>query len=1262
MNPRLRHWREAATLLLAAGAPGRPPRSPLGPFDYELLLLQRSARSGFMPGAHVFPGGLLEPADCSAEWLAVLPALPRCALGAVKPPPPGSSRAPLFATDRERLGSPLPGEVAFRICALRETFEEAGILLLVPGRGPAPPLPAERLPPAAELGEWRRRVRADPSCFLQMCRRLGCAPNIWALHEWSNWLTPVGSAGPGGRRYDTAFYLCCLEQRPPHASQDDQEVTAVRWSSPPEAIECFKSQEIWFPPPQFYEFCRLCNFSSLSQLQQFSSERALEGCERWMPVLLAASDGYIQLLPGDELYPEDPDYTGEKKIIMSTDKKVEDLMKEEVMSVAQRINMDVLVLKIEDPSCFWLAVKGCVPGMIDEVAYEKLNDEMNQFYNNCKYVEELRPEAIEKGQVCVGFSEELQRWCRAVVQSVQPHMDSYHARCFLVDYAKYSFVDVEKPAKRWDFAAIQHFRNLLNEATEVKAMVQAQEDDVFQVFVFVTIKDEKICVNDDLVTKYFARYEEPKGDVGSSADDLDSEGPLSAEWVAVEFVAPTFVPRPKLPLVEKEPPGPETGLAGSGSILEETSQRSSTVVNANIVPMVNTTPGLPLKEDKAIQTDSKKIEPSSVLKTAPLFDGLKKELDWNEFPGPNFTESYCWPPAARGYDLVAISHQGNDPLLYIPPVLTLLQLKSTYQALPNTTGPLALIVCPGWKKAQLVFDLLKTYGKGCRNLRPTLILGQNKEAASHVKIQGCTVVVTTPSSLLRLLEQNSWLLCQLCHVVLDEVEVLFSDPTEQVFTILDCYKKATAQAQGNPLHQIIAVGTQWNKHITQLMEEFMNDPYVVVTVTEEAAICGNVQQVVQPCMDSTKITELLKILDFTHRNPQKVLVFTDSVSEVEMIHKDSSIDPEHTKAKSVILLTENNFCHALEILGYLQRAEAEIPQELHDLAARMLESEENEKLFSRPLCASLKAFGICKNRTACPDRHQVNLLTDITQNINTPESVLIVPFHIVHATNYFGRIVDKQKDQYAILAGEMKDYFKVPGHRISVNIVEKSTLYALYEGTLCHRVQVVDIPAKEEENPLCKVTIIYIDEGRTNQVNSDQLLHLPAKFQSLPPQALEFVVCRVKPVDNEIEWNPKVTDHIHHKIKGKLHHAKIVHTLGKTVWVDPMVDDVAQTEEEDDSKLHQPCFHPEIKWFQDNETVTLKVKILRPANTKCKFSKEKVVFSANSEEKFYLADLELQESILAEKSRCVIKDTEAVIVLAKEKPGEWCKLLKNKVK
>ncbi|KAM3828638.1 acyl-coenzyme A diphosphatase NUDT19 [Vipera latastei] len=321
-----RPWREAATLLLAVG--GGQPR-PSAAFDYQVLLLQRSARSSFMPCAQVFPGGVAEPADFSPAWRELLPKGPRCGLGAEPP-----ARPPLFAAGRPELGeASLPADVAFRICAIRETFEESGLLLLEPAAAQEgasrAEAPARLLPLAAGLEEWRRRVQGDPGSFLELCRHLGCAPHLRALHEWGNWLTPVGRAGPGGRRYDTAFYLCCcLGQEPPAASHDRQEVADCRWSTPLEAVELFNSGDIWVAPPQLYELCRLCHFSSLHNLERFSSERALEGCERWMSVHLVASDGLMHLLPGDDLYPKDPDFTGERKPVLTTNKNIEELMKE----------------------------------------------------------------------------------------------------------------------------------------------------------------------------------------------------------------------------------------------------------------------------------------------------------------------------------------------------------------------------------------------------------------------------------------------------------------------------------------------------------------------------------------------------------------------------------------------------------------------------------------------------------------------------------------------------------------------------------------------------------------------------------------------------------------------------------------------------------------------------------------------------------------------------------------------------------------------
>lgn len=65
-----------------------------------------------------------------------------------------------------------------------------------------------------------------------------------------------------------------------------------------------------------------------------------------------------------------------------------------------------------------------------------------------------------------------------------------------------------------------------------------------------------------------------------------------------------------------------------------------------------------------------------------------------------------------------------------------------------------------------------------------------------------------------------------------------------MFAILDNLKKnIDVEERESAPHQIVAVGVHWSRHIEQLVKEFMNDPYVVVTAMEEAALYGGVQQV-----------------------------------------------------------------------------------------------------------------------------------------------------------------------------------------------------------------------------------------------------------------------------------------------------------------------------------------------------------------------------------------------------------------------------------
>ncbi|XP_072527535.1 acyl-coenzyme A diphosphatase NUDT19 [Salminus brasiliensis] len=350
MNTALKHWKEAATVILAAGMKRGPVAEPPwraadrasvphgSAFDYSVLLLKRSGRSGFMPNAYVFPGGLAEASDFSPEWVELFEPfrnLPNFGVGVVKQPL--ETRPPIFATDRVKLGSPVPGDVAFRICAVRETFEEAGVLLVVP-RKEAHRLAADHddlsrssptaLPELCDRGEiarWRSLVIQSSSNFIRMCRELQCLPNIWAMHEWGNWLTPTGLSGRR-RRYDTAFYLCCLEEIP-DTVQDEKEIVHFEWSTPSEILSSYLERKLWIAPPQFYDLGRMSHIPLLSDLHDFAKRRSVEGCEQWLPVYLAATDGHISLLPGDSMYPKNPEYTEETNSSAAPEKCREELLK-----------------------------------------------------------------------------------------------------------------------------------------------------------------------------------------------------------------------------------------------------------------------------------------------------------------------------------------------------------------------------------------------------------------------------------------------------------------------------------------------------------------------------------------------------------------------------------------------------------------------------------------------------------------------------------------------------------------------------------------------------------------------------------------------------------------------------------------------------------------------------------------------------------------------------------------------------------------------
>jgi 8-oxo-dGTP pyrophosphatase MutT (NUDIX family) len=166
--------------------------------SFEVLMITRHAETVFAGGAAVFPGGRLDPED-SAPGL-----LQRC-------------RA---VADADM------AQMALRVCAIRETFEEAG-LLLARRRG------GERLLGNGELdtiqGELLLRL-GHPSDFTELIVEGDLELATDLLVPFAHWITPAVRP----RRYDTYFYLA---PAPPEqeARHDGHEAVDSIWIAPDQA-------------------------------------------------------------------------------------------------------------------------------------------------------------------------------------------------------------------------------------------------------------------------------------------------------------------------------------------------------------------------------------------------------------------------------------------------------------------------------------------------------------------------------------------------------------------------------------------------------------------------------------------------------------------------------------------------------------------------------------------------------------------------------------------------------------------------------------------------------------------------------------------------------------------------------------------------------------------------------------------------------------------------------------------------------------------
>ncbi|MBT8248955.1 MAG: NUDIX hydrolase [Acidimicrobiia bacterium] len=180
-----------------------------------VFMLERHIDSDFVGGAYVFPGGKVDESDAAVDrWIGISPDV-----------------------EADRFGCSAEIALALHVAAVRETFEEAGVLLATRAGEPVEPEFLQsrssrevriRMASRTEAFDWRPWL-AEHDLVLTLDR----------LSWWSWWVTPEGLP----KRFDTRFFVAEMPMGQ-IAQHDGIEATDARWLVPNEALEAAAAGEI----------------------------------------------------------------------------------------------------------------------------------------------------------------------------------------------------------------------------------------------------------------------------------------------------------------------------------------------------------------------------------------------------------------------------------------------------------------------------------------------------------------------------------------------------------------------------------------------------------------------------------------------------------------------------------------------------------------------------------------------------------------------------------------------------------------------------------------------------------------------------------------------------------------------------------------------------------------------------------------------------------------------------------------------------------
>ncbi len=258
--------KKAATVILLRD--GRPQ-------GFDVFLLKRHEKSSFMGGNYVYPGGRVDRVDGSPGLYSL-------------------SKGVTLEEAQENLGGAFSPEESFAhwIAAIRELFEESGVLLAYDHRGNL--LELRNREERKKFFHYRDLLQKGEVSMGEMAEKEDLLFAVDQLHYYAHWITPEARS----ERFDTRFFLTRYPAGQ-KATHDRKETTAGIWLTPQKALEENLTGDVILSPPTLKTLEDFSRFKTVDDIFRSLKENDIQPI---LPILTKISDDVLIIFPWDPEY------------------------------------------------------------------------------------------------------------------------------------------------------------------------------------------------------------------------------------------------------------------------------------------------------------------------------------------------------------------------------------------------------------------------------------------------------------------------------------------------------------------------------------------------------------------------------------------------------------------------------------------------------------------------------------------------------------------------------------------------------------------------------------------------------------------------------------------------------------------------------------------------------------------------------------------------------------------------------------------------